>query len=153
MIGVHECWQAKVDNRSFYHLNDLYGRWVVELVDDGGYVRDYKRERHSAFSRFFMGRSRGVVMSVRIRMRDPDIEFNVPLVAVDYNGRGRQGEAFVTTLTGSDMALPDVRLSVNSSVTIEATGRIADEVDIQPTGIVLSTLRDRLRSPRREVRC
>ena len=144
VIGVHECWQAKVDNRSFYHLNDLYGRWVVELVDDGGYVRDYKRERHSAFSRFFMGRSRGVVMSVRIRMRDPDIEFNVPLVAVDYNGRGRQGEAFVTTLTGSDMALPDVRLSANSSVTIEATGRIADEVDIQPTGIVLSTLRDSL---------
>jgi hypothetical protein len=144
VIGVCECWQAKVDNRNFYHLNDLYGRWVVELVDDGGFVRDYKRERHSALSRFFMGRSRGVVMSVRIRMRDPDIEFNVPLVAVDYNGRGRQGEAFVTTLTGSDMALPDVRLSANSSVTIEATGRVADEVDIQPTGIVLSTLRDSL---------
>ena len=144
VIGVHECWRAKVENKNFYHLNDLYGRWVIELVDDGGYVRDYKRERHSALSRFFMGRSRGVVMSVRIRMRDPDIEFNVPLVAIDYNGRGRQGEAFVTTLTGSDMALPDVRLTANSSVTIDATGRVADEVDIQPTGIVLSTLRDTL---------
>lgn len=144
VIGLHECWQADVDNENFYHLNDLYGRWVVELVDDHGYVRDYRRERHSPISRFFMGRSRGVVMSVRIRMRDPDIEFNLPLVAVDYNGRGRQGEAFVTTLAASDMAMPDFRLSSNSSVTIEATARIADEVDVQPTGVVLSTLRDTL---------
>lgn len=144
VVGVYECWQAKVDNDQFFHLNDLYGRWVVELVDDDGDVRDYNKERHSWVSRFFMGRSRGVVTSVRIRMRDPDIEFNLPLVAVDYSGQSKQGEAFVTSLTGSDMSLPDIRLSSNSSVTIEAVARVADEVDIQPTGLVLSAVRDSL---------
>jgi len=147
LIGVHNCWQADLSNDKLYFLNDLYARWIVEempLTDSTSLVRDYKREKRNPVARFFVGKASGAIMSVKIHVRDPDIDFTVPLVAIDYNGRSGQGQAFVTTITNSDMGLPDFRLSPNSSVAIEATARLTDEVDVQAAGVVLAAVRDTL---------
>ncbi len=147
VIGVHNCWQADVSNDSLYFLNDLYARWVVEEIpfaDSNSLVREYKLEKRSPLVRFFVGKSAGAVMSIKIHMRDPDVDFTIPLVSVDYTGRSGQGEAFVTSIIKSDMSLPDFRISPNSSVSIEATARLTDEVDVQAAGVVLAAVRDSL---------
>jgi hypothetical protein len=147
LIGVHNCWKADPNNDKLYFLNDLYARWIIEEMPSTGttsLVRDYKREKRSPVARFFVGKASGAIMSVKIHVRDPDIDFTVPLVAIDYNGRSGQGQAFVTTITNSDMGLPDFRLSPNSSVAIEATARLTDEVDVQAAGVVLAAVRDTL---------
>lgn len=145
-IGVLDCWEADVGNDKHYYLNDLYARWVIEEIGARGtpLVRDYRAETPPFVERIFVGHTRGTVTSVKIKMHDPDIDFTIPLLSVDYNGKVGQGQAFVTNLLTSDMSLPDFRLSPNSSVSIEATSRITNEVDVHATGIVLGTLKDAL---------
>lgn len=147
IVGVTSCWDAKVDNDKLFFLNDLYSRWVVEELPLGQgpeLVRDYRAEKSSPIVRFFVGKSRGAVMIAKIKMRDPDVEFTVPLITVDYDGRSGQGQAFVTAMTMSEMGLPDFRISPNSSVSIEASARVTSDVDVQAAGVVLAAVRDAL---------
>lgn len=147
IIGVHSCWSANVENGKHQYLNDLYGRWVMEQITSDkpdNLVRDYKSEKRSPLARFFVGKSNGSVISVKLRMRDPDVEFTIPIVAVNYNGKSREGEAFITNVTTSEMGFPDFRISANSSVSVEASARLTDEVDVQSANIVLSAVRDSL---------
>lgn len=147
IIGVHSCWDADTENGKHHYLGDLYGRWIVEQVpleQKHSLVRDYNSEKRSAVARFFVGKSNGAVISLKLKMRDPDVEFTMPLVALNYNGRSGEGQAFVTSITTSEMGLPDFRISPNSSVAVEASARLANEVDVQSTGIVLAAVKDSL---------
>jgi hypothetical protein len=147
IIGVRSCWDANVANDKQQYLNDLYGRWVIEeLTADRSsqLVRSYRLEKRGAIARLFMGRSNGLVAAVRLKVRDPDIEFTIPLVAVQYNGRSGEGQAFVTSITTSDMSMPDFRVSANSSVSIEASARQTNDVDVQSASVALTAIKDSL---------
>lgn len=147
IIAIHTCWKADTENGKHQYLNDLYGRWVVEQepsATSASMVRDYESEKRGAIARFFMGKSNGAVVTVKLKVRDPDVEFTVPLVAVNYHGRSGEGQAFVTNITTSDMALPDFRISPNTSVSIDASARTTDEVDVQAAGVVLAAVKDSL---------
>lgn len=146
ILDVRECWPAKTDDGSQRYLNDLYTRWVVEEVAStpAGMVRDYKSERRSALERLFLGKTRNTTISLKIRMRDPDVDFTLPLMTVDYSGKRGEGQTFNTILIRSDMSLPDFRISPTSSASFEANARSSTEIDVQAAGIVLGTLRDTL---------
>lgn len=141
-IGTADCWVADVGNDKHFYLNDLYARWTIAQVDHGKspLVRDYRSETPSFIDRLFIGRTRSSVVTVKIKMLEPDIEFTVPLLTIDYNGKIGQRRSFVTTLISSTMSLTDFRLSPNSSVEIEANSRITSETDVHVTGVVLGAL-------------
>ncbi|MGZ8286839.1 MAG: hypothetical protein ACXW27_16015 [Allosphingosinicella sp.] len=145
-VGIHECWQADLADGRQYYLNDLYTRWIVEEVGAtaAAMPRDYRAERRSPIARFFVGKTRGTTLSVKIRMRDPDVDFTIPILSLNYDGRRGQGEAFTTLLSRSDMGLPDFRITPTTSASIDASVRSSNEIDVQAAGIVLSTLRDAL---------
>lgn len=144
-IAVYNCWLADTANARQYYLNGLYSRWILEEVPANvTLARDYDSERRPPLVRMLWGKSRGAVMSVKIKMRDPDVEFTVPLMSLDYSGKSGEGETFATAFTSSEMGMPDFRLSSNTSVSIEATARVTKDVDVQSTGIVLGALRDSL---------
>lgn len=143
-VGVFECWQADLDDGQQYYLNDLYTRWIVEELGANAMPRDYGAERRSPVERFFVGKTRGTTLSVKIRMRDPDVDFTIPLLSLNYDGRRGQGEAFTTLLSRSDMGLPDFRIAPTTSASIDANVRSSNEIDVQAAGIVLTTLRDAL---------
>lgn len=146
IVDVHECWPVDIADGDQYYLNDLYTRWVVEEVtsDPATMVRDYRSERRSVLERFFLGKTRNTTITVKIHMRDPDVDFTLPLLAVDYSGKRGEGQIFTTTLTRSDMGLPDFRITPTSSANIETTARSSSETDVHATGVVLGTLRDAL---------
>ncbi|MEH3098854.1 hypothetical protein [Sphingomonas adhaesiva] len=147
IIAVDTCWKADTENGKHQYLNDLYGRWVVEQeppVTRANLVRSYQSEKRGAIARFFVGKSNGAVVTVKLKLRDPDVEFTVPLLSVNYNGKSGEGQAFITNITTSDMGLPDFRLSPNTSVTVEASARTTDEVDVQSAGVVLAAVKDSL---------
>jgi hypothetical protein len=146
ILDVRECWPAETDDGSQRYLNDLYTRWVVEEVasNPAGMVRDYKSERRSALERLFLGKTRNTTISLKIHMRDPDVDFTLPLMAVDYSGKRGEGQTFNTILSRSDMSLPDFPISPMSSASFEASARSSTDIDVQAAGIVLGTLRDTL---------
>jgi hypothetical protein len=147
MIGVRECWPADVADRNQHYLNDLYTRWIVEEIGmhpSVSLVRDYRAERHSPIERFFVGRTREATVTVKIRMRDPDVDFTIPLLSVDYDGRRGQGQSFTTLVSRSDMTLPSFRISPTTSASVETQARASNQIDMQATGIVLSALKDTL---------
>jgi hypothetical protein len=145
-IGIKNCWKANTANDSQYYLNDLYSRWTIEEVDQPRLLlrRDYKSEHRGLFGRMFVGKTRGSVVSIKIKMRDPDVEFTLPIMSVDYNGKSGQGEVFSTSFVSSDMGLPDFRMTPNTSVSVEATARNTKDVDVQSTGLVLGAIKDAL---------
>ena len=146
MIAVHHCWAADLTNDRQYFLNDLYSRWTIQEVghERQDLARDYRAERISPLARLFVGKTRGIVMSVKLRMRDPDVEFTIPLIALDYSAKVGEAQSFVTSFTASEMGLPDFRMSPGTSVSVEANARLTHDVDVQSTGIVLGALRDTL---------
>lgn len=146
IVDVRECWPSNLGDEEQYYLNDLYTRWVVEDVSGnfGAMVRDYKRERRSPLERFFLGKTRNTTITVKIHMRDPDVDFTLPLLVVDYSGKRGEGQVFTTTLTRSDMGLADFRITPTTSANIETSARSSSELDVQATGMVLGTLRDAL---------
>ncbi|HMJ92542.1 MAG TPA: hypothetical protein VK472_00435 [Allosphingosinicella sp.] len=147
MIGVKECWPTVVDDDSQLYLNDLYTRWIVEEIGADpslSMARDYHAEKHSAIERFFVGRKREATVTVKIRMRDPDVDFTIPLLSVDYDGRRGQGQSFTTLVSRSDMSLPAFRITPSTSASLETQARSSNQIDMQATGIVLSALKDTL---------
>jgi hypothetical protein len=147
MIGVRECWPTDVADGDQYYLNDLYTRWIVEEVGMDpslSLVRNYRAERHSVLERLFVGRTREATVTVKIRMHDPDVDFTIPLLSVDYDGRRGQGQSFTTLVSRSDMSLPAFRITPTTSASLETQARSSDQIDMQATGIVLTALKDTL---------
>jgi hypothetical protein len=146
ILDVRECWPAETDDGDQRYLNDLYTRWVVEEVagTPADMIRDYHSERRSALERLFLGKTRNTTISLKIHMRDPDVDFPLTLMTADYSGKRGEGQTFTTILSRSDMSLPDFRISPTSSVSFEANARSSTDIDVQAAGIVLGTLRDTL---------
>ena len=153
-VGVSECWSADVENGSQKYLNNLYTTLVVNRVssisEDGGkngretFARDYQAERRNIFERIFAGKTTSILISAKIHIRDPDVDFTVPFLSIDYNGKSGQGESFVTNLTRSDMAQPFFRLTPNSNISVTIDARSSVDMDINAGGAVIGTLKDAL---------
>lgn len=143
MAGIFACWMADEDNDKFLNLTDYYAHWSIRQLRPAiGRQRSYQREKRSPIVRFFVGKDRSTVGSLRIDLRDPDTTFVIPLANFSYEGRAGKGEAWSTDLLSDDQTQSFFRIGPTTSARITLTAKTSTAIEVQAASTVLTALRD-----------
>jgi len=142
-IGVVSCWEANLANNKLVYASDLYAQWSLEKLEvtDIEKDRDYDAESRPAILRIISGRNRSMLASVKIEIKDPDLDIVIPLATVGYEGRIGKGEAWVTHLMMGDQSQSFFRIGASTSAKATVMAKSTDDVEVKAAGTIINTLK------------
>lgn len=146
-IAIQDCWDQTGGNSGGRLVAEHYAKWRVRLLttDPTEFYRDYRGEHRNTLVRLFAGKTRSTIVGLKLQVTDPALEFSIPLMAINYQGKVGTGQSYATTLTSSNADQPYFRLSTTTSTAISLSAKSTKDADSRLAARTLSAVQNALK--------
>ena len=146
-IAIQDCWDQTGGTSNGRLVAEHYAKWRVRLLstDPVGFYRDYRGERRNTLVRLFAGKTRSTIVGLKLQVVDPSLEFSIPLMAINYQGKVGTGQSYATSLTSSNADQPYFRLSTTTSTAISLSAKSTKDTDSRLATRTLAAVQNALK--------